>query len=345
MAESVPPNPPGPEDSAAVRAEAERLVRRGDWDRIRSFLAGHAEALEASGDLTALYGETLLRTGRTQAGREWLETAVPRLERRGDRAPLRRVMNLLGAALLELGLLEDASATFERVAELAWSNGDDLLLAKARNNLGTIANIRGRRDQAIALYQLAVPAYQRLGSPGGLAECYHNMAITFRDTLALNEADEYETRAIEFAREAGSRRLVALARLGRAEISLRRGESSLAEVGATLAATAFREAADPIGEGDALRLVGVARTRKGELDGAGAALEAALGLTRNHGAALNEAETLRALAEWAAARTDWALARAHADAALTILRRLEALDDAQALSEWMTETLPEGPPR
>jgi tetratricopeptide (TPR) repeat protein len=249
-------------------------------------------------------------------------------------------MNLLGVALFELGMLEAAASTLEQVAEVAWSNGDDLLLAKARNNLGTIANVRGQRDKALALYQSAVPVYQRLGSSSGLAECYHNMAITYRDSLVLDHADECELRAIEFAHEAGSSRLTALARLGRAEISLRRGEVSLAEAGAMFAAMAFREAADPVGEADALRLIGVTRTLQGKLEPARSALETALALTREHGAALNEAETLRALAELAAIEGNIQVARAHALGALALLERLGAEGDAAAVTLWMEQNLP-----
>lgn len=339
MLEPIPHASLAPDPVAQLRTELETPMGAGDWSAVRDVLAARPDALAASADLTALYGEVLLRTGRSQAAREWLARALLQLEHRGERVALRRVMNLLGIALFELGLLEEADAILEQVAETAWSSGDDLLLAKARNNLGLIANIRGQRDQALTLYQLAVPVYQRLGSPVGLAECYHNMAITHRDSLALDRADECERRAIEFAHQAGSRRLTALARLGRAEISLRRGEVSLAEAGASFAAAAFRDAADPVGEGDALRLIGLARTLQGKLSLARSALEQALALTREHGAALNEAETLRALAEWAAAEGNAEVARAHAEGAMIILQRLGAAEDAEAVHRWMQDNL------
>ncbi|HEY9014108.1 MAG TPA: tetratricopeptide repeat protein, partial [Gemmatimonadales bacterium] len=274
---------------------------------------------------------------RSQAAREWLAQTLLQLASRGERVALRRVMNLLGIALFELGRMEEAATILEQVAEVAWNSGDDLLLAKARNNLGTIANVRGQRDQALTLYQLAVPVYQRLGSPRGLAECYHNMAITYRDAHALDRADECERRAIEFASEAGSNQLTALARLGRAEISLRRDEVSLAEAGATFAVAGFRQAGDPIGEADALRVIGVTRTLQGKVEQARVALEAALALAREHGAALCEAETLRALAERAAAVGEPDEARAHATSAIALLQKLGAIEDAEAVRKWMEE--------
>ena len=94
-----------------------------------------------------------------------------------------------------------------------------------------------------------------------------------------------------------------------------------------------------MGEGDALRLIGVARTLQGKLDLARSALETALSLTREHGAALNEAETLRALAEWAAAEGNHDVARAHARSAVALLERLGAAEDAGAVLLWMEENL------
>src|SRR5690349_3331877 len=120
---------------AQLRTDFHILVGEGNWKAARLLLEARPELLVVSGDLTALYGEVLLRTGRNHAAREWLTKALVRLEPREERVALRRVMNLLGVALFELGLLEDAAAMLEHVAELARRIGDDLLLAKARNNL------------------------------------------------------------------------------------------------------------------------------------------------------------------------------------------------------------------
>src|SRR6478672_10910268 len=111
-----------------LRTQVAPRVGAGNWNAVRELLAGNGDTLQLSGELTALYGEALLRTGRSQAAREWLSQALLHLEARGERVALRRVMNLLGVALFELGMLEAAASTLEQVAEVAWSNGDDLLL-------------------------------------------------------------------------------------------------------------------------------------------------------------------------------------------------------------------------
>jgi tetratricopeptide (TPR) repeat protein len=195
--------------------------------------------------------------------------------------------------------------------------------------------VRGDRDQALAMYAIAVTANQRIGQPRGLAHAYHNMAITYRQIGMLDRADEHERRAIECAAEAGSHHLAALARAGRAEISLMRGDAAVAEMAALRVAVQFAELNDPIQRANALRVVGAARTALGSFREAQAALDEGLMLARQHSAALIEAELLRARAElrvWLDQRHD---ARDDARAAIRIFDRLDATDDRARLARWL----------
>src|SRR5688500_739974 len=316
---------------AAARAHAQA----GAWGEVRALIAERRAAAVTQPELALLYGEALVRTGFSREARSWLDEILPAIERMGDRAALRRGTNMLGVAHFELGDLDDAEIAWARALELARYDEDDLLIARATNNLGTIENVRGRREAALSLYQLAIPAYQRLGNPLGLAESFHNMAITYRDSEQLDQADEYERRAIEFAGEARSPRLTALARLGRAELSLRRGDPRLAEASARYVAKVFAELHDPIREADALRLAGLASTELGQIAEATAALDAAVSLAREHGHALNEAESLAARARLRAATQDVAGARADAELAMVIFARLAATAERDAVAAWL----------
>ncbi|MFN2566088.1 MAG: tetratricopeptide repeat protein [Gemmatimonadaceae bacterium] len=319
-------------------ARARRLT--GAWDEVRSLLRDHGDAARAHPELAALRGESELRTGHPREARMWLTEILPALERSSDRAALRRAVNQLGVAEVELGALDAAERTFGRALELGRQDGDDLLIARATNNLGAIANIRGRRDEALALYQLAIPAYQRLGHLVGLAESYHNMAISCRDLGQLDRSEECERRAIAYAREARNASLVALARLGRAELSFRARDARLAEVGARRAAADFAALPDRIREADALRLVGAATLAQGKTDAASEALERAIELARAHGSALVEAEVLRVRAELRAAAGARAAARADAEAAAALYESLGAAAERQAVLAWMARTVP-----
>lgn len=282
--------------------------------------------------------ERELRQGLLRPALDRLLAALPALER-GDGAVFRRGLNMLGAAHFELGELAEAEAAFARALDLANAAGDALIMGRATNNLGMLANLRGDREVALTRYQLAVPAYQRIGQSAGLAETCHNMAITYRDLGKLEPADRYERRAIDYARQAGSPRLLAMAHVGRADLSLRRGEAAVAEAGARMGAAQYAAVGDQLGEADALRLAGAARTALGSLAEARHALDRAVLLAAEHESPLVEAEAREARARLAAVERDWASLRADAEAAIALLDGLGAVLERDALARWYQDLL------
>jgi tetratricopeptide (TPR) repeat protein len=323
---------------AALRARAAELARAAAWAELATFLGERPAAREVA-ELVPLRAESLMLTGRPCEARAWLAETMGGLARRRERAALRKAHNLLGAAHFALGELEAASCAFSTALELGRDDADDLTVARATNNLGAIANVRGDRARALSLYQLAIPAYQRLGSALGLAQTYHNMAISLRDLGQYTRADDCERRAIEHARRAESPRLVALALLGRADLSLRSGDAALAEAGARRAADSFDALRDPINAADARRVVGAALLAQRRLDAARDALDDALRLARAHGSALHEAETLRTLAELHAARGDVSASLRAGWEALAVFDRLAAVAESAQLRDWLARHL------
>jgi tetratricopeptide (TPR) repeat protein len=305
-----------------------------EWESVREMLAlAPRESAAGRGDWLLLAAEAELRLGAPRAARDLLLEHAAELERGGDGAAVRRASNLLGAAAFELGDLQQAHSAFSRALELADADGDHLLVARATNNLGAIANLRGDRDGALAHYQLAIPAYQHMGNAAGLAESFHNIAITYRDASELDPADEYERRALELARECESTRVRAMAQAGRAELCLLRGDARLADVGARLAAMDYESMADAVGEADALRLAGEARTQLGALDDALRVLNRAVKLAHSHESALIEGEALRARAEVFRLRGASLAAIEDANAARTLFSRLGAAADVARTDE------------
>lgn len=325
----------------ALHAETRRLVASDAWAEVNALLLAHASEARAHPELTRLLGEGLVRVGRAREARDWLNDALPRLRRTDDRLSLRMATVLSGAAHLELGELAPARRAFEATLELARYDRDEALVARAMNNLGIVANIEGRWDDAIALYTLAVTMHQRNGDRRGLAECYHNMAITIRDRGDLAEADDVERRSAEFAREADQERLLALARLGRADIAVRRRDFAFAAGAARRLAVEFERLGDRIRAADAVRLEGVASTGLGHHDRARALLDRALQTSEEIGAQLNVAETLRARADLNAATGRRSEARADAARALEVYRALGADREREALERWIARHAPE----
>jgi tetratricopeptide (TPR) repeat protein len=326
--------------SVTTRFELARtLATEGEWGSVRELLL--PTPLEGRDpELILLLAEASLRTGYLADGRALLEPLVTILAQQGNTPARRRAVNMLGASAFELGLMGPAEERFQEALALGNSAEDLLSVGRATNNLGMIAHIRGAYDKALSFYQLAVPAYQRLGASAGLAETHHNMALALRELGRLELADKQERRAIGYAREAGNRRLLAMAQVGRAELSLRRGEAAIAEAGARLGAEEYATIPDHLGEADALRIAGAARTALGALSAAREVLDRAVALAQEHGSALIEAESREARARLSAASQDWPAVKCDAEVALALLDLLGASDGRAALAKWYREVVP-----
>ena len=305
------------------------LVAAGAWPDVVRLLDDLSRG--AASELLLLRAEALTRVGDARTARAWLYEILPALIARGDRARHRRALNLLGAACFYLGELAEASDAFAAALEMATVEDDLLIFARATNNLGMIENLRGHHESALGHYRLAVPAYQRLGQRRGLAESYHNIAITYRDIGALAEADEYERRAMDYAGDGVAPRVAAMGMIGRAEIALRRGDPQFARGTSERAAAELERLHDPVNEADARRLAAAAAAELGRFDDAENAFERALSIARGGGHVLIEAETLRDRARSRSARGENAGARRDAEAAVALFQRLGANAEVDAL--------------
>jgi tetratricopeptide (TPR) repeat protein len=317
---------------ARALSAAREQAKLEAWDHVLELTEAHRSVTPVDGELALLVGEALMRTGRERAALRWLESAESGLEAR-DRQAHRHLLNLLGAAHFGLGELDEAAGNFIEAREAALRETDLLLMARATNNLGAIANLRGEPETALANYRLALPAYQRVGQHRGIAEAYHNIAITCRDLGHLDDADEHERRAIEHATDAAAPRLAAMGRIGRAEIALRRGDAELAETTARLAREEFERLGDPQNEADAFRLIGAACSAQRRYSAALEAFAHALNIARAHDHALNEAETLRDRVEVWLGRSEVVPALDDASHAIAIFDRLGAVRERDALRE------------
>lgn len=325
---SSPATPPPDRDVARFRA----LAAAGRWEEaLAPFLELPPDAASGA-ELALLYGEALLRTGRERTALDWLTRAEPTLAV-ADHAAHRQLLNLIGAACFALGRLDEAATAWSEVLDLASRHDDLLLLARASNNLGAIANMQGRREAALGHYRLALPAYQRVGHARGIAEGYHNLAITYRELGELGEADESECRAIQYAADGDAPRIAAMGRIGRAEIALRRGDARLAEMTARLAADELEKLGDPWHEADAHRVTGVALGLQQQRGAALASFERALGIARERGHSLNEADVLRDRALLLLREGERGAGERDARAAMEIFRALGATEQLESLEQ------------
>jgi tetratricopeptide (TPR) repeat protein len=142
----------GPEQHAWLqRIDQER-------DNVHAALAWCNEHAVGLGlGLAANLSRYWLMRGQRRAGRDWLERLLERASEPGQPQPIsdERAYGLLISGMLSLFLddLALATARLHESVDLFESLGDDLNLAWALNNLGTVALQQGRYPEAESYYQ------------------------------------------------------------------------------------------------------------------------------------------------------------------------------------------------
>jgi hypothetical protein len=128
------------------------------------------------------------------------------------------------------------------------------MLARACNNLASVAHLQGRADEAAGLFRGALLAYQRLGDRRGTAETYHNLGLAYRQAGEWRQAEDAAADAVRHAEVVGEPGLLALALTGRAELNIEREDPALAERELERARGCAVAAGDEIGVAEVYRV-------------------------------------------------------------------------------------------
>lgn len=320
-------------DALAVAREAAALSAASRWAELLDFLRARVPDAErvASTELAYRTGEALYHLGRMEELAEHASGFEAATRRRRDVDGTLRALNLRGIAAFELGRTREARDAFDTLMALAEAEHDDDMLARACLNLGALANLEGDPAGALTLYHLAIPIFQRLEQSRGLSQTHQSLAMSLRDLGRLDDADDAYREAARLGLAHGYEPIVAMASLGRAELLVLRDDPAaalgLVEWGLGLA----RRLGDPITEGTGLRIRGMARTSRSELERADADLRRALQMAIDTKNRLLEAESLRDLAALARRAGDEDGARNHARQAAAVFRSFGAHHAAAAI--------------
>ncbi len=283
--------------SSVVIEKAQRLAAAGQHAEVVEYLgARKGSELEESPSLALLYGAAQARLGRHEEGLRWLDVAVDQARKRDDQALECHALNARGAIALVSGRIDEAAEYCTRALIVASQEGDLATIGRCSNNLGIISNLRGRHAEAIGSWEIAVAAFERTGLQQGVAECYHNLGITYREQGVLERALAEADRAVATADAAGDRALWAVARRGRAEIRVARGEMELARRELDAVREIRNEVPNPVAEAEDLRITAAVLAAEDQAAAAEQALREVISRAAAHQRPLLQAEATRDLA-------------------------------------------------
>jgi tetratricopeptide (TPR) repeat protein len=285
------------EETSDVLTEARELEVRGDHPGIVALLGELVTAeLLAEPELGFLLATALRRVGEARRAFELTLALAEPCAHPGRSWLERRRLNLEAALHFDRGGVAAAAERWSELVEAASDAGDDTMLSNACNNLGVAYTLLAQPNEALASYARALAAAQRLGDRRGIAQAHHNLAIAYRELGRLREAAEHFERAAADAACIGNVEILGRAEEERALALLDAGEVQLAEATAARALARFRGRGDRLGEGEALRVLGIIALAHKQAAHARAQLWEALRLARAAKARLLEAEILEALA-------------------------------------------------
>jgi tetratricopeptide (TPR) repeat protein len=165
-------------DAVALKAELEQLVEDRRWGDIRDRAADLSDSdLTADPKVAYHVAESLFYSGKMERALNLVLVAEAEFRSRHDRLNLLQALNLAGAVEFELGDLNGAERRFSDLLELARESDNDEMIGRATNNLGAIASLRGKDEEALSLFRLSIPVYQKVGFLAGLAQTDHNLGI------------------------------------------------------------------------------------------------------------------------------------------------------------------------
>lgn len=252
-------------DDAPVRSEALRRLAvlhnlRGEWDIAR--------------DLAEQAYQVAMRANALREGAE--------------------ALNALGGFAFELGDMAKSAQHYGHARDLAVKVPD--LLAHIEHNLGILANVRGKRSEAMIHFETALTAAQRAGDPRQAAMAHHNLGRVWADLEQYADAQSHYEQALHGALALDDRHLEGLCRLNLAEILVRQGQNGTAKHEAEVALAIFDGLDSRRDKGAANRVLGMIYRESERPALAESKLCSAIEIARSSACPLSEAEARREIA-------------------------------------------------
>jgi class 3 adenylate cyclase/tetratricopeptide (TPR) repeat protein len=280
--------------------QGDRLAQQADLEEL-SRLAGQLTLDERVEIMLrrAGYAESIGEDGQTLAlARQVVEIG----ERTKNRTHLALAYYNWGWALIRLGRFSEARDKVYRAISFAESVGDDLLIARCLNGLGSAANQQGQLAEARTRFQESLDIYRQLEHRMGQGNLLANLGIVTRSIDGAYAARPYFRQSLAMFREMGDRRREGHVRHNLALTAVQLGDLSGAERHLETSLALIQETGDRRWEGYILETGGLVAALRGDYEQAQRCYEQAMihyeSIGNNPLLAQAECALADALAEW-----------------------------------------------
>lgn len=316
----------GPEQFAA----GERAEAAGDFLAATAAYRALTTATDPAVAADAFFrlGRVSWRQGRYPSALSAFESARALALRTEDRDLVARVDNGIGAVHYARGDYADARRAYASASD---TTTDPVMRGKIIMNLGVIANIEGRLDDALEQYEHAFALLETLGDSSSAMLALHNRGMVEADLGRWDEADASFREALARATEAQLPEMIAKTLVNRTEVLVQRGDLDEAVDHCNRALGIYSVVGDEVGRAEALRWKGHTLRLQGKPALAERNVQEALYIAMRAGARLLEAEAAREMGVLRAAQSDPSGASKHLTHALQLFETLGAVREAAAV--------------
>ena len=272
-------------------------VRTGRFREARAELQRVPDAARDSAEGRLLGAMANWRLGEFARSRAAALAARDRFRTLGDSDGEMRAENVAAAGAFALGDLHEAEHGFQRALTLANLLSDQLLRARAANNLGNVAFYRTQYSSALSYYRLATTLFEQVSSLSGQAESWNNTGHVWREMGRIGVARESYERAVDAAEATNDLRLLGEVLAGWAEAHALLGDTQLARAQLARAQKLAQSRGDRLAEVEALRVQATLERLDGDLEKAEQWGKKALAIVGDLSHPFQEAEVQRELGE------------------------------------------------
>jgi tetratricopeptide (TPR) repeat protein len=251
---------------------------------------------EALADVLRWKGSILRDRGNHTVAADLYAQSLAVADAQGYRNGRAHVLNCLGTIAQIRGDLAAAERWFGEAARLAHRLSDRTLSGMVQQNLGIVADVQGRTDEAVAHFRLSLVAFEQEDQLGPMLSVMNNLGVLYTRERSFRRAEESLDRALSLARRLGDVVHEGIIEENRSALFLALGNTEKAEGSAAAALRIAEQRKDNTRRAAALRCLARVAIRRSPAE-AISLLERALSLAELGEDALLRAETLAALGD------------------------------------------------